>query len=122
MLNPKTIDKAAPKPAAEEMPSIYYETRGLRKIPCIVAPAAANPAPAIRAMIILGKRIVQIIVSARGDAGPMFKKGKTLENMTIKASLSLGEEAPKLRANNMATINANNKEKITKSFFFFFLL
>jgi hypothetical protein len=70
------------------------------------------------AITILGKRIVQIIVSARADGGLILRKGRVLETMTVNASAMPGEEAPKLSENNAVAIRAKNIEKITRIFFF----
>jgi hypothetical protein len=74
------------------------------------------------AITIRGKRIVQIIVSARAEGGVMLRKGKVLETMTDKASVMPGEEAPKLRENKAVAIRAKNREMMTRIFFFLPLL
>jgi len=43
---PKTIARAAPKLAAEEIPKVNGLARGFFRMPCITAPAMAKPMPA----------------------------------------------------------------------------
>ncbi len=61
---PKTImAKLAPKAAALDMPRVDGEASGFLRLFCMTQPATDNPAPAIIAASILGRRIRQITTS-----------------------------------------------------------
>ena len=60
---PKTMARAAPKLAAEEMPRVKGLARGFFRMPCITAPAMANPMPATMESIMRCSRSPHTIVS-----------------------------------------------------------
>ncbi len=57
---PPTRPRAAPKPAAAEMPSVKGLARGLARIVCICAPASESEAPTVIAIRAIGMRISQM--------------------------------------------------------------
>ena len=64
------IARAAPKAAEDDIPKVYGEARGLRKIICIITPDTANDIPAIMAAIILGSLMPKKITLAISFSSP----------------------------------------------------
>ena len=60
---PMTIARAAPNPAAEEMPRVKGLARGFLRMPCITAPAMARPMPPTIARRMRCRRKPQTMVS-----------------------------------------------------------
>ena len=60
---PVAITSAAPKLAADEMPSVKGSASGLLRMVCICAPATPSIAPTSTAMTATGKRTFQMITS-----------------------------------------------------------
>jgi len=76
--SPKTTARAAPKPAAADMPSVYGLARGLSRIVCTSAPATARDAPTIIAIRALGNLKSQTMMFVLG----LFKCGEIIVEKT----------------------------------------
>ncbi len=61
---PSTMARAAPKPAAEDTPRVNSLASGFFKMPCMAAPASANPMPDSMPMRIRSRRRPQTMVFA----------------------------------------------------------
>lgn len=59
---PKSKNRLAPNPAADEIPKVKGSAKGLFKIVCIIAPPSPKDKPTILAVSTSGKRISNIIV------------------------------------------------------------
>ncbi len=101
---PKTIAKAAPKPAADEIPRVNGDASGFRNETWVTAPASASPAPAKTATRALGNLISKRIVLELPDP-----KLSISENTSIGG---MNKDPTQRDRMNTITRDKANKERI----------